>query len=121
MTWCAATIPTHTLVQGRSKRVVCCESKPATKSVANQANRDSLEVDGRHRFVWMLIVITFPVSYPIAKLLDLILGEDHGTFFRRSGMVSYCFFFFFLSMLRMVCDLWGVALWLLMRIWICLY
>ena len=28
----------------------------------------------------------FIIAFPIAKLLDLILGKGHGTFFRRAGM-----------------------------------
>lgn len=35
--------------------------------------------------VWLLLVILFPISFPIALLLDKILGKGHNTFFRRAG------------------------------------
>ena len=35
--------------------------------------------------VLVLMAILFPISFPIAKLLDLILGKEHSTFFRRAG------------------------------------
>ena len=36
------------------------------------------------------MVLLCPIAFPIALLLDKILGKDHGTFFRRSGkMISY--------------------------------
>ena len=37
------------------------------------------------RPVWGLIGITFIISFPISLLLDLLLGKDHGTFYRRAG------------------------------------
>ncbi|KAF4964936.1 hypothetical protein FSARC_7208 [Fusarium sarcochroum] len=36
--------------------------------------------------VLLLMYITAPVSWPIAKLLDWILGEDHGTLYKKSGL-----------------------------------
>jgi len=36
--------------------------------------------------VYFLIFITFPISWPMAKLLDLVLGKEHGTFFRRAEL-----------------------------------
>ncbi|RMJ14787.1 hypothetical protein CDV36_005520 [Fusarium kuroshium] len=36
--------------------------------------------------VLMLMYMTGPISWPIAKLLDWILGEDHGTLYKKSGL-----------------------------------
>ena len=36
--------------------------------------------------VWLLLALFFPISFPIAILLDKILGKDHNTFFRRAGV-----------------------------------
>ena len=35
--------------------------------------------------MWLLLVLLFPISFPIALLLDRILGKGHNTFFRRAG------------------------------------
>jgi len=37
-------------------------------------------------FVWILVVITFPVSWPISLLLDFVLGDSHSTYFRRAEL-----------------------------------
>ncbi|CCE66221.1 hypothetical protein TPHA_0P00630 [Tetrapisispora phaffii CBS 4417] len=37
-------------------------------------------------YVRLLIYLLYPISYPIAKLLDHILGEDHGTMYKKSGL-----------------------------------
>jgi metal transporter CNNM len=36
--------------------------------------------------VRVLLVIFFPVAYPISKLLDLILGKGHDPLFRRAEL-----------------------------------
>lgn len=37
-------------------------------------------------FVLGLMYLMYPVAYPIACLLDRILGEDHGTMYKKSGL-----------------------------------
>lgn len=37
-------------------------------------------------FVQVLMYVMLPVAYPIAALLDNILGEDHGTMYKKSGL-----------------------------------
>lgn len=37
-------------------------------------------------YVLGLMYLMYPVAYPIAKLLDYILGQDHGTLYRKSGL-----------------------------------
>lgn len=36
--------------------------------------------------VKFLMLITLPISWPLSKLLDCILGTEHGTFFRRAEL-----------------------------------
>ena len=36
--------------------------------------------------VIFLMLITFPISWPLSKLLDCLLGTEHGTFFRRAEL-----------------------------------
>lgn len=37
-------------------------------------------------FVLVLMYVMYPVAYPCAVLLDYILGEDHGTVYKKSGL-----------------------------------
>ncbi|CEP64526.1 Mam3p LALA0_S12e00870g [Lachancea lanzarotensis] len=37
-------------------------------------------------FVELLMYLMYPIAYPIALLLDWILGEDHGTMYKKSGL-----------------------------------
>ncbi|SCU99858.1 LAME_0G05974g1_1 [Lachancea meyersii CBS 8951] len=37
-------------------------------------------------FVEALMYLMYPVAYPVALLLDWILGEDHGTMYKKSGL-----------------------------------
>lgn len=36
--------------------------------------------------VVFLMLITFPISWPLSKVLDCLLGTEHGTFFRRAEL-----------------------------------
>ncbi len=36
-------------------------------------------------FVLLLMAVFYPIAFPIAMLLDKVLGKEHGTFFRRAG------------------------------------
>lgn len=37
-------------------------------------------------FVQVLMYVMLPVAYPVAVLLDNLLGEDHGTMYKKSGL-----------------------------------
>lgn len=37
-------------------------------------------------FVLGLMYVMYPVAYPVAMLLDRLLGEDHGTVYKKSGL-----------------------------------
>lgn len=37
-------------------------------------------------FVLVLMYVMYPIAYPISCLLDHILGEDHGTVYKKSGL-----------------------------------
>lgn len=37
-------------------------------------------------FVLILMYIMYPIAYPCALLLDHLLGEDHGTVYKKSGL-----------------------------------
>lgn len=37
-------------------------------------------------YVLILMYFMYPIAYPIAKLLDYILGQNHGTLYRKSGL-----------------------------------
>lgn len=39
-------------------------------------------------YVKALMYATYPLSYPIARLLDYCLGEDHGTVYKKAGLKS---------------------------------
>lgn len=39
-------------------------------------------------FVRVLMYLMYPVAVPIANLLDYVLGEDHGTVYKKAGLKS---------------------------------
>ncbi len=39
-------------------------------------------------FVLFLMYLMYPVAYPTSMLLDYLLGEDHGTIYKRAGLKS---------------------------------
>jgi len=43
---------------------------------------------GAHLFwlVWLIIILFFPITFPISKLLDFLLGGNHVTYFRRTEL-----------------------------------
>src|SRR5690606_19991882 len=38
------------------------------------------------RLVLTLMYFMYPIAYPIALLLDYLLGEDHGTVYKKAGL-----------------------------------
>lgn len=39
--------------------------------------------------VWVIIVLSFPISWPVSKALDCMLGADHHTYYRRSELKHF--------------------------------
>ena len=39
-----------------------------------------------YSLVYILMLMLCPVAYPLAKLLDCLLGKNHASFFRRSEL-----------------------------------
>ncbi|XP_033098545.1 DUF21 domain-containing protein At4g33700-like isoform X2 [Anneissia japonica] len=39
--------------------------------------------------VWVFMLLLLPISFPIAKVLDILLGKETGTFFRRAESYRY--------------------------------
>ena len=37
-------------------------------------------------FTWLFIILTFPISFPISKILDCILGEEMGVVYNRDRL-----------------------------------
>ena len=45
------------------------------------------------RIVMVLMVVTFPISYPVALFLDCVIGSHgSGTYYRRSGETTVIVF-----------------------------
>ena len=42
------------------------------------------------RVVMLLMALLYPIAFPIAMLLDCLLGKGHSTFFRRAGVWCCC-------------------------------
>jgi CBS domain containing-hemolysin-like protein len=40
-------------------------------------------------FLWVLCIAFYPISYPISLLLDVWLGDDHGTRYRRDELKEF--------------------------------
>lgn len=38
--------------------------------------------------IFVLLVVLCPIAFPIALLLDRVLGKEHGMYFRRAGQLN---------------------------------
>ncbi|BAP69367.1 protein MAM3 [Kluyveromyces marxianus] len=55
-------------------------------------------------FVLFLMYAMYPVAYPIALLLDWMLGEDHGTMYKKSGLKTLVHLHRTMGMERLTMD-----------------
>lgn len=55
-------------------------------------------------FVLCLMYAMYPIAYPIALLLDWLLGEDHGTIYKKSGLKTLVHLHRTMGMERLTLD-----------------
>ncbi|CAH01224.1 Mam3p [Kluyveromyces lactis] len=55
-------------------------------------------------FVLFLMYAMYPIAYPIALLLDWLLGEDHGTIYKKSGLKTLVHLHRTMGMERLTLD-----------------
>lgn len=58
----------------------------ARKYPVRESLKKKVKLMGNRRFVLGLMYLMYPVAYPTALLLDYILGEDHGTVYKKAGL-----------------------------------